>query len=471
MNKIPHYLMVPLFLLFIASTAGATGIRPGSYTLSGIFGGYSFDGKQHLETRPVFGIRGGYNFTRHFGVEALFDFVPTESTRGLGDANAYRYGGDILLHFLPDNKLVPYLAAGYGGISIDRDNQETFTKGAFDYGPGVKYFLTDDLALRGDFRHLVYRGGDSLSNYEYTVGITYQFGGKKVAPAPAPVAAPVAPPVTESAPKAAPAPVVEAALEAPLEPVPAAEPTPETMKYCVSLNIEFDIDKSEIRPQYRDEVAKVGDFMKKAPTTTAVIEGYTDEVGSDEYNLQISQRRAESVVKSLVDDFGIDQSRLSAKGYGKSRPIADNSSDEGKQKNRRINAIIDCALDVKELGPPPERLCMTLKVGFATDSAEIKPSYYGEINKVGEYMKKYPTTTALIEGHTDNIGDHEYNMKLSQQRAENVVTFLVDSFGIERTRLSAKGYGPTRRIAYNNTPEGRQKNRRINAVIDCVIKK
>jgi len=61
-------------------------------------------------------------------------------------------------------------------------------------------------------------------------------------------------------------------------------------------------------------------------------------------------------------------------------------------------------------------------------------------------------------------------MKLSLQRAENVVNYLVEKFGIERSRLSAKGYGFARRIAYNTTPEGRQKNRRINAIIDCVIK-
>jgi OmpA-OmpF porin, OOP family len=258
--------------------------------------------------------------------------------------------------------------------------------------------------------------------------------------------------------------------EAPLEPVPVAEPTPERMKYCITLNIEYDINKADIRPQYYDEVARVGDFMKKYPTTTAVIEGYADEIGSDDYNIQLSQRRAESVVKFLENKFGIAPSRLSAKGYGKTRPIADNASDAGKQKNRRIDAIIDCAIDVKELASPPERLCMTLKVEFATDSAEIQARYNGEVNKVGEYMKKYPTTTAVIEGHTDNIGSSELNMRLSQKRAENVVTYLVDNFGIERSRLSAKGYGSTRRIAYNNTLEGRQKNRRINAVIDCVLK-
>jgi OOP family OmpA-OmpF porin len=264
-----------------------------------------------------------------------------------------------------------------------------------------------------------------------------------------------------------------AAAAAPMAPVtiPAAEPTPDRMKYCVSLNIEFDIDKSDVRPQYHDEVAKVGDFMKKYPTTTAVIEGYTDEVGSDGYNMELSQRRAESVVKYLEDNFGIDPSRLSAKGYGKARPTAANTTDIGKQKNRRINAIIDCAVDVKELSPPPERLCMTLNVEYATDSAEIRPRYFDEVDKLGEYMKKYPTTTAVIEGHTDNVGGSEQNMKLSQRRAENVVNYLAGKFGIDRSRLSAKGYGSTRAIAYNSTSEGRQANRRINAIVDCVIEK
>jgi OOP family OmpA-OmpF porin len=177
------------------------------------------------------------------------------------------------------------------------------------------------------------------------------------------------------------------------------------------------------------------------------------------------------VVKSLEDNFGMDPSRLSAKGYGKTRPIADQATDEGKQKNRCIRAIIDCTFEVKELATPPERLCILLKVEFANNSAEIESRYFDEISKVGDYMKTYPTTSAVIEGHTDSSGSAEHNMKLSQQRAESVVNYLVEKSGIERFRLSAKGYGSTRRIAYNNTAEGRQKNRRINAIIDCVINK
>lgn len=60
--------------------------------------------------------------------------------------------------------------------------------------------------------------------------------------------------------------------------IPTAIPTPAPYKYCITLHIEFDIDRTIIRPQYHDEVAKVGDFMKKYPTTTAVIEWHTDNV-------------------------------------------------------------------------------------------------------------------------------------------------------------------------------------------------
>jgi outer membrane protein OmpA-like peptidoglycan-associated protein len=262
-----------------------------------------------------------------------------------------------------------------------------------------------------------------------------------------------------------------AAQEAPLPPVPVTEPLPGKAKYCISLNILYDINKTVIRDEYRDEVGRVATFMKKFPETTAVIEGYADDVGTEEHNMQLSQQRAEGVVDYLVEKFGIERSRLSAKGYGETRPVAENSTEAGKQKNRRIEAVIDCAVAIKGLKPVPDRLCLNLKVEFDTDKADIKPQYHDEIAKVADFMKENPTVTGLVEGHTDNVGAPDYNMKLSQRRAESVVNYLVEKFGIDRSRLSAKGYGDTRRIAYNSSPEGRAKNRRVNVILDCVIKK
>lgn len=254
-------------------------------------------------------------------------------------------------------------------------------------------------------------------------------------------------------------------------------PPPATrFKYCTTFNPEFDICSAEIRTEYQDRMTRAGKFMQQYPDTTAVIEGHTDNVpikpgAKCKYqdNAALSQARAESAVDYLVEKFGIDRSRLMAKGYGDTRPIADNATDEGRQKNRRIEAIIDCAILPQEI-KAEEHLCMTLKVEFDNGKSDVKAEYNDEIAKLADYMKQYPTTSATIEGHTDNVDTPERNMKLSQQRAESVVNYLVDKFGIDRTRLSAKGFGETRPIAYNTTLEGRQKNRRIEAIVDCVVK-
>jgi OOP family OmpA-OmpF porin len=456
-------------MLLAMTTAATAANKEDTFSLSPVIGGITFAGTQHLQTNAVYGLRGGYNFTKAFGIEALFDYAHTKNTRSGfegfgrsygGDVDFFRYGGELLYHFMPDEKLVPYVAAGYGVGNFHGNtifSTGNTQKGVFSAGLGAKYFLNDDLALRGDVRDLMYTFSKQTRNtIEYTVGLYIPFGGAK------PVVKPVEPP-----PAPAPPPPV---VEEPLKPVPAAEPAPERFKYCITLHTEFDVDKTEIRPQYRDEIAKVGSFMKQYPTTTAVIEGHTDNVGDAEYNVGLSQRRAESVVNHLVETYGIDRTRLTAKGYGMANPVADNATDAGRQANRRIEAIIDCAFDVNKV-TPPDRLCVNLNMEFDTGKADIKPQYRDEIAKVGDFMKQYPTTTAVIEGHTDNVGSYDYNMKLSQQRAENVVDYLVKNFGIEKSRLEAKGYGYTRRIAYNSTPEGRQKNRRINAIIDCIIKK
>ncbi|GFO62761.1 OmpA family protein [Geomonas paludis] len=451
--------LVPALLFTLLPQAHAE-IKAQSFSLSPFVGGYSFIGKEHLETAPAFGVRGGYNVTRHFGLEAVFDYIPTEGKRNsnIGDLDAYNYHLDMLYHFMPDSQLVPYVAAGYGGQSREAAGPFETSRPAFNYGAGVKYFITDAVALRGDLRHLILReDGESFHNLEYSLGVDFVFGGVKEAPA---AVAKPAPPVAQPAP----------AEEPPLEAVPAAEPTPGHYKYCVTLHGEFDIDKAAIRQEDKEQIKPVCEFMKQYPTTTAVIEGHTDSVGTAEYNLDLSKRRAQAVVDYMVANCGIDRSRLEARGYGLARPVASNATDEGRQANRRIEAIIDCAFDVKEV-KPPERLCMALVVEFDTGKSDIKPQYKDEMAKVADYMKKYPTTTAIIEGHTDNVGGYEYNMKLSRERAESAVRYLVENFGIEKSRLTAKGYGYTRRVAYNSTAEGRAKNRRINAIIDCVVTK
>jgi OmpA-OmpF porin, OOP family len=125
----------------------------------------------------------------------------------------------------------------------------------------------------------------------------------------------------------------------PVERAMIQEKAPE--KVSIALEIVFDTAKADIKPRYDAKIKEVADFMTKYPKTTAIIEGHTDNVGSDESNLRLSTRRAESVRNYLIQKFGIAPERLTAKGYGSSRPVADNATAEGRQKNRRINAIFE----------------------------------------------------------------------------------------------------------------------------------
>jgi len=141
-----------------------------------------------------------------------------------------------------------------------------------------------------------------------------------------------------------PAPVAKPAPPAP--PAPAPKPAPVPEKVCMTLKIEFDFNKADIKPKYHNVIAKVADFLKEHPETTAVIEGHTDNRGTYDYNIKLSERRAESVRKYLVEKFGIAPERLTTKGYGYTKPVASNKTAEGRQRNRRIDAMIDCVVYV-----------------------------------------------------------------------------------------------------------------------------
>ncbi|SHK33532.1 OmpA family protein [Fibrobacter sp. UWEL] len=101
---------------------------------------------------------------------------------------------------------------------------------------------------------------------------------------------------------------------------------------------------------------------------------------------------------------------------------------------------------------------------FAVNKADLKQDLKTSLAKVAGILSVYQQFNVSIEGNTDNTGSEEHNMKLSQQRADNVMKFLVDQ-GIEESRLTAKGLGMTMPIADNATKEGRQKNRRVDLVI------
>jgi outer membrane protein OmpA-like peptidoglycan-associated protein len=104
-------------------------------------------------------------------------------------------------------------------------------------------------------------------------------------------------------------------------------------------NIYFDFNKYELRPESFFELERVYKFLSDNPSINIEISAHTDSKGSDEYNMSLSQKRAESVVSYLVSK-GVSPGRLIAKGYGKSQPVASNDTEEGRAMNRRVEMKI-----------------------------------------------------------------------------------------------------------------------------------
>ncbi|MGK2906063.1 MAG: outer membrane beta-barrel domain-containing protein [Desulfuromonadales bacterium] len=173
-----------VFLALVLVTAFVTGpsqaeIRPNTLTLSPFAGYYFFDGKQDFKDSPTYGLAVGYNLTERWGVEGVAGYSKSDLQHG-NDADIYNYHIDALYHFRPNTKLVPYVAAGVGAQFIHGLGDWSDENAAVNFGGGLKYFLTDDIALRADVRD-IFVDGDSFSNDVFnnlssTIGVTFQFG-------------------------------------------------------------------------------------------------------------------------------------------------------------------------------------------------------------------------------------------------------------------------------------------------------
>lgn len=130
-----------------------------------------------------------------------------------------------------------------------------------------------------------------------------------------------------------------------------------------------------------------------------------------------------------------------------------------------LNNVDECP-DTPKGVPVDENGCaktISLHVNFNFDKANILPKYDAEINKVADFMVKYPVYKVMLEGYTDDTGPEKYNETLSDKRAQSVAKAL-ENKGVEADRISTAGYGESKPVATNKTKQGRAENRRVDAV-------
>lgn len=321
------------------------------------------DGDADLQSDVHYGLGVGYRFDNPWAIEMVYQKADLDLDAPLtGDVDYSHFRFDGFFHFDTSNQNIePYLTFGLGRANFDAgpaEDHETYTNA----GIGMKWFFSEKGAMRAEAR-LLQGAEDDVLTSALSIGLHYALGGtgtampKKAKPMPGDEDGDD---VLDDADRC---PGTPAGVEVDRFGCPADDDGDGVANYMddcpnttnrrarvdargcyvtlertvdISLNVEFDFDSAEPRPEHRPEVERVADFMDSYPSSSVTMEGHTDSTGPEKYNQGLSERRAKTIADMLVNEFGIRSGRVSTRGYGESRPIATNDTREGRQHNRRV---------------------------------------------------------------------------------------------------------------------------------------
>ncbi len=337
-------LAVSVASALLASSAVATEYE---YEITPVIGGVIPEKNLDLKNHLFFGVRVAKNLKDMWfdQVELGFDISPEVKVDYTDGKKVDIYRG--LVHLVKEVPMTKsfslYGLVGAGAEALSDNWRGNNDRMFVDYGLGVKYKLTDKLALKAEATHEVKlnasRNNNTQNDFLFSLGLAYSFG--EVAPAPV---------MEEEVVVVEEKPVVKKVIgdddgDGVLNNMDECPNTPAGVpvdgKGCpqtISLHVNFNFDKANVLPKYDAQINQVADFMIKYPVYNVMLEGYTDSTGPEAYNLKLSDRRAAAVAESLKTK-GVDGQKISTVGYGESNPIATNKTREGRAQNRRVDAV------------------------------------------------------------------------------------------------------------------------------------
>ena len=313
------------------------------------------------------GIAIGKHFSEAWSAEVLLNGAALDANvPGVSDLSVYGGSLDLLRVFNRAGRFSPYIGVGGGVIENDllpgaagEDAMAQASLGAFwtlwEGSNGNSFALRPDFKARWDDAHSAGR----LVDYIGQLGFQYTWGGAKKVAAPPPPPPPAAPPPPPP-PPAVPPPPADTDQDGVTDDRDQCPGTPRGVavdangcpqKGSITLEgVTFDYDSARLTSNSLGLLDEVAEGLKKHPRLKVELQGHTDSKGPDAYNLTLSQKRADAVREHLMKD-GVPTTQITAKGYGEGQPIADNKSEDGRAKNRRVVMfVIDNPGDVNVKG-------------------------------------------------------------------------------------------------------------------------
>ena len=447
-------LMVVLFIISVFSYSTVTaGNRAKGLIITPYAGGYVFEGNEPYKAGPLYGLGVGYRFNKYWSAELSLSFADLDidncneqnsdcEDQFIGGYDAYI---DVTYDILPQYEIVPFITLGMGAMALDfnedADEVQIYdihnkTRSVFHYGAGVRYALSNHIDIRADVRHALTfdisekedQDYDLFNNLMATLGFTYAFG--------------------HSTPTIQHQPQKLTSNDYDQDGVPdSIDKCPNTVPGISvnALGCPHDSDEDGVY-DYQDQCPGT---VPGGPVDMFGCSKDSDSDGIVDANDKCPQTPANVAVGSdgcpLDSDMDGVNDDIDKCPYTRAGEMVDATGCKKQQKNKTIH--------------------LKLKIEFESSKAEIAANTLDKVKEVADVMGQYPGSTAVIEAHTDSSGGADYNLKLSQRRANMVVYYLSNFFGIDRSRLRAIGYGEARPIADNRTKAGRKKNRRAVAII------
>lgn len=405
------------------------GIKKGSFEVTPFIGIGFFKDEQNLENSLVYGLRNGYNFTRHFALEATLEFMntniddgsltdpkPGQYTSPADKVDIFFYHADAVYSFMPEKRFNPFIFAGMGGTHYSPaiSDQDMTT---FDFGAGAKFWIAEHFALRFDVRdnyvtEVFQRSFDNQENYNdivLTLGLVFAIGGDRKENVNINVQEKdtLPPFVTLTVP-------YDASLEV---------PTHRKIRVSFSEPVDAKTINSNSFQVYLGEIPVPGDVI--VTTSTSATFTQKDLLLQDTvYVCKVSTEVKDIAGNPLADDFYW--------GFRTAKPTL---------------AEIENQVIVMN------KLVMLEDIHFKHNEATLSDIGKEDLGKNIKTLKDNPDIKVRIAGYTSASGTKAYNQELSLRRANAVRTYIIETGGIKLERLDTIGYGELRPAIYEPLPD------------------